>query len=197
MTILDIVTIESKGHKLESPAELIIEEEFNSVWLRALAQDLWDTINASKSTGIAAPQVGINKQIIAFGGKPSLNFPDFNVPFSVLINPTYEAINDEKVTLWEHCLSLPGKRGHTVRHASIRYDGFDVAGNRIKGEAEGILAVLLQHEIDHIKGKLFPVLVQNPSEYGDIATFEAIRGPGHHIEDGLQTIKSSEKRKDG
>jgi peptide deformylase len=145
-------------------------------------------MNASKATGIAAPQMGIHKQIIAFGGKPSLNFPDFDVPFSILINPTYEPTSESKVTLWEHCLSLPGKRGRTIRYERIRYSGKDILGNEIKAEADGILAVLLQHEIDHTQGKLFPGCVPDPTEYGNIAYFKATRGSLHHIEDGLKRV---------
>ena len=151
-------------------------------------------MNATKATGIAAPQIGIDKQIIAFGGKPSLNFPDFSVPFTVLINPTYAPIDDSKVIVWEHCLSLPGKRGHTVRHARITYTGHDITGKEIKSEASGILAVLLQHEIDHTRGKLFPSFVPDPQEYGDISHFEETRGPDHHIKDGLQTIEKDSSK---
>lgn len=86
---------------------------------------------------------------------------------------------------------MPGKRGRTVRYSRITYSGYDVIGNEIKGEASGILAVLLQHEIDHTRGILFPSRVTCSAEYGDIAHFEATRGSRHHIEDGLQPLNSN------
>lgn len=195
MTIQNIITINNKEHKLEVPAQLITEKEFASTWLYKVADDLRDTMNASKATGIAASQIGIYKQIIAFGGKPSLNFPDFNVPFTILINPTYAPLNDDKVTVWEHCLSLPKKRGRTVRYARIIYNGRDITGKKITGEASGILAVLLQHEIDHTQGKLFPHAVLDKAEYADIAHFEKTKGVDHHIKDGLQLLNKSDTKK--
>lgn len=192
MSIKNIITIKNTEHRLESLAQLVTAEEFNSSWLYEVVRDLQDTMNASKATGIAAPQIGIYKQIIAFGGKPSLNFPDFNVPFTILINPSYEAVDAaNKITLWEHCLSLPGKRGCTVRFARIRYSGLDITGTKMQEEAEGILAVLLQHEIDHLHGKLFPSSVLNPTEYGDITHFKKTRGLQHHIEHGIQAWNGS------
>ncbi len=189
MTIQQIVTLNSQGNTLEILAQPVLAAEFGSTEFNEIVEHLRDTMNASKATGIAAPQIGINKQIIAFGGKSSLNFPDFNVPFTILVNPDYRAIGKDQVTLWEHCLSLPAKRGHTVRHAHIAYRGYDITGKEIAGQAEGILAVLLQHEIDHLKGILFPRCVPNPEDYGDIVFFEKTRGARHHIEDGLQIVK--------
>ena len=189
MAIRKIITVKHSSHKLNDIAELVSIEMFNTPYLREISKDLHDTLIASKATGIAAPQIGIQKQIIAFGGKPSLNFPDFKIPFTVLINPNYKPLGDDKVLVWEHCLSLPGKRGRTVRYAQITYTGFNACGKAITAQATGLLAVLLQHEIDHLAGKLFPCCVLDPNEYGDIKTFEASRGACHHIEDGLKPFK--------
>lgn len=188
MTICNIHTTKDKAHKLCQASTVILEKDFNSIWLKDLANNLRDTMNQSKATGIAAPQIGVNRCVIAFGGRPSLNFPEFDEPFTILINPSYEILGKTQAQVWEHCLSMPGKRGYTLRANRIRYQGYDLGGQKISAETSGILAVLLQHEIDHLQGILFNEHVKNKTEFGDIAYFEQVLGKRHHIEDGLKVL---------
>jgi peptide deformylase len=180
MPIQDIVTIENKKHKLEVSAQPIIKEEFGSTWLNKLAQNLWDTLLTTKATGISAPQIGQPWRVIVFGGKELVNFPDMSIPKTILINPSFTPIGDEYIDVWEHCLSLPGRRGKTRRHKKIKYRGFDINGTAVEKTYEGIEAVLIQHEIDHLDGILFYKRVLNRSEYGKIIDLEERLGHDHH-----------------
>ncbi len=193
MTVRQLVTINDEGQQLLKPSAPIQPDEFGSDSLKQVIEDLRDTMMASKGTGIAAPQIGVNKQVVVFGGKASLNFSDFEVPLTVLINPTYAPVGEDQVTIWEHCLSLPGKRGKTVRFKKIKYTGCDENGDPVTGEASGILAILLQHEIDHLTGRLYPCHVHKASLFGNIKDFEKTLGRNHHKEHGLQPFTKKEE----
>ena len=196
MTVRQLVTINDEGQQLQKPSTSIQPEEFGSYALNQIVQDMCDTMMASKGTGIAAPQIGFNKQVVVFGGKASLNFSDFEVPLTVLINPSYKPVGKDQVTIWEHCLSLPGQRGKTVRFKNITYTGFDINGDPVTGEASDILAILLQHEMDHLKGKLYTCHVHRTSLFGKIKDFEKKFGENHHKEHGMKPYTKNEEEAD-
>lgn len=142
--------------------------EFDTPELHALLQDLDDTMAAANGAGLAAPQIGVDLQVVVFGnGTPNLRYPDAPVvPRTVLINPVITPLDNTMEEGWEGCLSVPGLRGVVPRHARIRYQGFDALGQRIDREASGFHARVVQHECDHLFGVLYPMRVRDFSRFG-------------------------------
>jgi peptide deformylase len=96
------------------------------------------------------------------------------VPETVLINPVITPLGDAEEEGWEGCLSVPGLRGVVPRFARIRYTGLDAEGRPIDREAEGFHARVVQHECDHLIGKLYPMRVRDFSRFG----FTSVLFPG-------------------
>ena len=117
--------------------------------------------------GLAAPQIGVDLALVIFGFSKNDRYPQAPpVPETVLINPKIEALSDVEEEGWEGCLSVPGLRGVVPRWARIRYTGFDLQGRRIEREAEGFHARVVQHECDHLIGKLYPMRIRDFSRFG-------------------------------
>lgn len=135
--------------------------------IKILIQDLKDIMKAYNGVGIAAPQIGINKRVIIFGFDKNPRYPDEKpVPFTVLINPVIDFIDNRKVAGWEGCLSVPGLRGKIERNFMIKYSGFDENGERIERVVDGFHARIIQHECDHLNGILYPDRLMNPHDFG-------------------------------
>jgi len=142
-------------------------EAFNTSDLHDLIADLKDTMAAAQGAGLAAPQIGVDLAVVVFGFGRSQRYPDAPpVPETVLINPVITPLSDEEENGWEGCLSVPGLRGVVPRFARIRYTGFDQYGQRIDREAEGFHARVVQHECDHLIGKLYPMRVRDFRLFG-------------------------------
>jgi peptide deformylase len=142
-------------------------QQFDTPELHALIADMFDTMHAAHGAGLAAPQIGVDLALVIFGFKNIDRYPDAPpVPETVLINPSITPIDDEEELGWEGCLSVPGLRGKVPRFAHIRYTGFDPAGQRIEREADGFHARVVQHECDHLIGKLYPMRVRDFSQFG-------------------------------
>jgi len=142
-------------------------EVFDTPALHALIQDLKDTMAAAQGAGLAAPQIGVDQSVVIFGFGRSQRYPDAPpVPETVLINPVITPLGDEEQTGWEGCLSVPGMRGVVPRFARIRYTGFDPFGQPIEREAEGFHARVVQHECDHLIGKLYPMRMRDFRLFG-------------------------------
>ena len=141
---------------------------FNTPELQALLIDLDDTMLAANGAGLAAPQIGVDLQVVVFGsGEVNPRYPDAPVvPYTVLINPVLTPIGDEQEEGWEGCLSVPGLRGVVPRFKRLRYQGFDPLGNAIDRTVEGFHARVVQHECDHLIGKLYPMRVHDFSRFG-------------------------------
>ncbi len=142
-------------------------EAFDTSELHDLIADLKDTMAAAQGAGLAAPQIGVDLAVVVFGFGRSQRYPDAPpVPETVLINPVITPLSDEEENGWEGCLSVPGLRGVVPRFARIRYTGFDQYGQRIDREAEGFHARVVQHECDHLIGKLYPMRVRDFRLFG-------------------------------
>ena len=141
---------------------------FGTPALRALIADMHDTMAAANGAGLAAPQIGEDLQLVIFGtDAPNPRYPDAPiVPRTVLLNPVVTPLGDEEEEGWEGCLSVPGLRAVVPRFRRIRYTGFDAEGNLIEREAEGFHARVVQHECDHLQGKLYPMRVRDFSKFG-------------------------------
>ncbi len=141
--------------------------DFDSPALLALVEDMFDTMRAANGAGLAAPQIGEDLQLVIFGFEHTERYPDAPpVPLTVLANPVIEPIDDEIVDGWEGCLSVPGLRGVVPRHARIRYRGFDARGEPIEREADGFHARVVQHECDHLIGRLYPTRMRDLRQLG-------------------------------
>ena len=142
-------------------------EAFGTPALRALIDDMFETMHAVQGAGLAAPQIGVDLALAIFGFRQNQRYPDAPaVPETVLINPTITPLADTQEEGWEGCLSVPGLSGVVPRVARIRYTGFDAEGQPIEREAEGFHARVVQHECDHLIGMLYPMRVRDFSRFG-------------------------------
>jgi peptide deformylase len=142
-------------------------KRFDTPELHQLVADMFDTMEAAQGAGLAAPQIGVDLQLVIFGFSRNARYPDREaVPRTVICNPVIEPLDGELVEGWEGCLSVPGLRGLVPRHARIRYHGLDPRGQRIEREATGFHAVVVQHECDHLIGRLYPTRMTDLSKLG-------------------------------
>lgn len=141
--------------------------DFSAPELHRLIEDMFDTMRAAGGVGIAAPQIGVGLQVVIFGFEKSDRYPNAEaVPETVLINPVITPLGEEETPGWEGCLSVPGLRGEVPRYERIRYTGFTPAGEAIDRTVEGFHARVVQHECDHLIGRLFPSRVRDYTRFG-------------------------------
>ncbi len=153
---------------------------FGTPELRELVQDMQDTMAAMNGAGIAAPQIGVQLQVVIFGMGANPRYPDAeSVPYTVLCNPVITPLDDREEEGWEGCLSVPGMRGIVPRHARVRYTGCDLSGNPIDRTVDGFHARVVQHECDHLWGILYPMRIRDLSRFG----FTEELFPGQNIPD--------------
>ena len=136
--------------------------------LHALVADMRETMAAVNGAGLAAPQIGVNLQVVIFGSAAhNPRYPDRPlVPQTVLINPVVVSLGPDEEEDWEGCLSVPGLRGVVPRWSRIRYTGVDEKGQPIDRTVDGFHARVVQHECDHLIGKLYPMRVRDFSRFG-------------------------------
>lgn len=140
---------------------------FGTAALDALIADMFETMHAADGAGLAAPQIGVNLQLVIFGFKQSPRYPDAPpVPETVLLNPVLTPLSEETEAGWEGCLSVPGLRGMVPRYTRLHYSGVDQFGQPISREVEGFHARVVQHECDHLIGVLYPMRVKDFSQFG-------------------------------
>ena len=143
--------------------------QFDTPELHALIADMRDTMAHLSGAGLAAPQIGIDLQVVIFGVERNPRYPQAEeIPGTVLINPTLTPLSDELEEDWEGCLSVPGLRGMVPRHTLLRYQGFDERGNPIDRSVSGFHARVVQHECDHLQGILYPMRIRDFSKFGFI-----------------------------
>ncbi len=141
--------------------------EFDTPALRALVGDMMETMAAADGAGLAAPQIGVDLQLVVFGFDHNVRYPDAPVvPLTVLVNPVVTPLGQAMEDGWEGCLSVPGLRGVVPRYARIRYTGVDERGRAIEREAEGFHARVVQHECDHLVGRLYPTRMTDLTRLG-------------------------------
>ena len=154
------------GHPVLLQKALSVEA-FDTPALHTLIQDMQDTMAHMNGAGIAAPQIGVSQRVVIFGVGHNPRYPDAEqVPYTVLINPELTLIGDEMEEGWEGCLSVPGMRGVVPRHQRLHYKGFDQYGQVIDRLVSGFHARVVQHECDHLDGILYPMRIQDLSDFG-------------------------------
>ena len=161
---MPILKIACLGHPiLLQKAKLV--EDITSIKTKKIIHDMTETMLDAKGIGLAAPQVHISKQIIIFR-VPEEEDDDKKIKITALINPKFTQISDKTENNWEGCLSIPGMLGLVKRFSKIQYEGYDMKGNIIKREAEGLHARIVQHEYDHLKGFLYTSRLVDNSAFG-------------------------------
>lgn len=164
MTTREILKMgDSRLLRVAQPVKLFDTDE-----LHLLITDMLDTMHAANGAGLAAPQIGVDLQLVIFGtDERNPRYPDAPVvPRTVLINPLITPVGDVEEEDWEGCLSVPGLRAIVPRWAHIRYTGFDQYGDPIDRSVEGFHARVVQHECDHLMGKLYPMRVRDFTKFG-------------------------------
>jgi len=157
-------------------AELV--DTFDTPALASLIQDMRDTMAAENGAGLAAPQIGVNLQVVMFGVEQNPRYPDAEeVPFTILINPTLYKLDEAMEDGWEGCLSVPGMRGLVPRFKQLRYTGVDAQGNPIDHTVSGFHARVVQHECDHLYGVLYPMRMKDMRQFG----FTDVLFPGQDL----------------
>ena len=166
MTVRDILKMGDP--RLLRIAMPVPAADFDSDALHLLVADMFDTMRAVNGAGLAAPQIGVDLQLVIFGtDAPNPRYPDAPVvPRTVLLNPVITPVGDEEESGWEGCLSVPGLRGLVPRWSHIRYTGFDLYGDPIDRTVSGFHARVVQHECDHLIGKLYPMRVRDFTQFG-------------------------------
>lgn len=155
-------------------------EQFDSPELHALLADMHDTMAALNGAGLAAPQVGVSQQVVIFGVGSNPRYPQAeSVPYTVLINPQLDPLDDEMEEGWEGCLSVPGMRGLVPRYSRLRYRGFDQFGKPLDRSVSGFHARVVQHEVDHLLGILYPMRIRDLRNFG----FNETLFPGQELVD--------------
>ena len=154
--------------------------EFGTAQLRELITDMEDTMRAAHGAGLAAPQIGVLQRVVIFGGGGTERYPEAEaVPYTVLINPRLKPLRGGKEEDWEGCLSVPGLRGMVPRHRRLRYRGKDESGQPIDRTVSGFHARVVQHEVDHLDGVLYPTRIKDLRKFGFLADLF----PGQEVPD--------------
>lgn len=173
---MSILKIARMGHPvLGSPARSI--EGPGAADIRRLAADMAETIFEAGGVGLAAPQVHVPLRLVIFHVPPAeeaedryrdagMDEEDNSVPLTVLINPEYEPLGEETGSAWESCLSLPGMTGYVPRYRRVLYRGTGLDGKEVERKAEGFHARVIQHEMDHLDGVMFPMRIPDLSKFG-------------------------------
>ena len=140
--------------------------------IRRLVADMIETMIDANGAGLAAPQVHVPLRLVVFQAPEGRSDPglseeerfDHTAPLTVLVNPQIEIVGADIEGGWEGCLSVPGLRGYVERSFHIRYRGFDLDGNQIARTAKGFHARVVQHECDHLDGRLYTSRMRDMSK---------------------------------
>lgn len=148
--------------------------------LHALIEDMFDTMRAANGVGLAAPQIGVNLQLVIFGFKQNIRYPDAPaVPETILLNPVLTPLSESMEEGWEGCLSVPGLRGVVPRWSRLHYEGVDQFGKLISRDVDGFHARVVQHECDHLAGILYPMRIKDFSRFGFVDVLFPELDAGH------------------
>jgi peptide deformylase len=141
--------------------------DFGTAELRELVRDMDDTMRALNGAGLAAPQIGVSLRVVIFEVRANPRYPDAGeVPYTVLVNPELVPLGEATEDGWEGCLSVPGLRGLVPRYRRLRYRGRDADGLPIDRTVEGFHARVVQHEVDHLDGVLYPMRLRSLIDLG-------------------------------
>lgn len=163
-----ILRIAHMGHPvLRYPAKPVTD--LNDPAVHRLAADMQETLEHIPANGVAAPQVYVPIRLVVYRITPS-KIPAGSgwqtVPWTVMVNPVITPQSEETFLTWERCLSLPGLHGQVARYANITIRFQDLEGKTVEREANGSHAAVLQHEVDHLDGMLYPMRMTDMTTFG-------------------------------
>ncbi len=169
MALYEIVRM---GHPvLRAVAEAVADPMARDI--EALVADMLAAMRAADGVGLAAPQIAVPKRVVLFEVPAArVTDPDPPIGLTALINPVVEPIGEAMETGWESCLSLPGMAGMVPRFMRVRYRGVTPEGEKIEREASGFHARVVQHEVDHLDGILYPMRMEDLSTFGYVDEME-------------------------
>jgi peptide deformylase len=152
-----VLKIAHLGHPiLRQVAEPVSPEAIRSPEIQRLVDDMLETMADHDGAGLAAPQVHVPRRVVIYGVEENPRYPDAeSVPFTVLVNPRITALGEEQEEDWEGCLSVPDLRGRVPRFTRVRVDAYGRDGKQLRFDAEGFHARVVQHECDHLDGKVY------------------------------------------
>jgi peptide deformylase len=163
---MTVQTVLKMGHPLLRQVAVAVAD-FHGGELRRLIADMDETMRALSGAGIAAPQIGVSLRVVIFEITENPRYPHVApIPYTVLINPEVTALDTTEEAGWEGCLSVPGMRGLVPRARRVRYQGFDPSGAPIDRTVEGFHARVVQHEVDHLDGILYPQRIRDLKDFG-------------------------------
>jgi peptide deformylase len=169
--------------RMGDPRLLAVAEpvlKFGTPELESLLADMRDTMRNLNGAGLAAPQIGVGQRVVIFGFEVNARYPEADpVPFTVLINPVLTPLGEAQDEGWEGCLSVPGMRGLVPRYRNLRYTGVDALGVPIDRTVSDFHARVVQHEVDHLDGILYPRRIRDLSQFG----FNEALFPGENLRD--------------
>jgi peptide deformylase len=169
--------------KMGDPRLLAVADpvrEFGTPELENLLADMRDTMEHLNGAGLAAPQIGVGLRVVIFGMDHNPRYPEADpVPYTVLINPTLTPLGTDMDDAWEGCLSGPGMRGLVPRYRELRYTGVDANGRPIDRTVNDFHARVVQHEVDHLDGILYPRRIRDLTQFG----FNDALFPGQSVVD--------------
>ena len=150
-------------------------KRFGTPELQELLADMFDTMHDAGGVGLAAPQIGESVRVVVFGFEQNERYPEAPaVPRTILLNPVLTQLGNDEEEGGEGCLSVPGLRGLVPRYRRLRYRGFDPQGAPIDRTVDGFHARVVQHEVDHLEGILYPMRIRDMSRFG----FQDVLFPG-------------------
>lgn len=155
---MSILKVAKLGHPvLRAAAKPVAIEQISSPATQRLIQSLIETMREYGGVGLAAPQVHESVQIVAIEALPrgSDKAEEKETPLMVLVNPALTIVSEGMVEDWEGCLSIPDMRGLVPRYRDIKVQAYDAEGEPLNFHAEDFLARVIQHEHDHLIGKVF------------------------------------------
>src|SRR5271168_1562379 len=169
--------------KMGDPRLLAVAQpvaEFGTPELENLLTDMRETMQELNGAGLAAPQIGVGLRVVIFGFEENPRYPEADsVPFTVLINPVLTPLSAVQDEGWEGCLSVPGLRGLVPRYRDLRYTGSDAAGLPLDRTVKDFHARVVQHEVDHLDGILYPRRIRDLTQFG----FNEALFPGEDVVD--------------
>jgi len=154
---MSLLKVTRLGHPvLRKPASPLSVKELQSPKIQTLIDDMVATMREYDGVGLAANQVHQSRQIVVIESKGNPRYEDVpSIPLSILINPSITWFSDETAEDWEGCLSVPYLKGRVTRSTAVEVRAFDRKMNRKDFRAKGFFAVVIQHELDHLTGKVF------------------------------------------
>ena len=173
MAVLKVARL---GHPvLRRIAEPVSPEAIRAPEIQQLIDDMLETMDDHDGAGLAAPQVHVSRRVVAYGVEANPRYPDAEeVPLTVLVNPVVTPVGDTQEEDWEGCLSVPDMRGMVPRFTSVRVEAHDRHGKPLRFTADGFHARVVQHECDHLDGRLYPSRITDFSRFG----YTAVLFPG-------------------